>query len=292
MISASKTDQGWGQPPWRIDSRSNPGPIPDEIDFAVIGGGYTGLSAAASLRLLDPARSVALFERDSIGAGASGRTGGMALAETAAGDLPGLGDVLAGFRKILADLQVDCDLQLPGAWEIGRRGGLPDSPIVWKDSGDLRAMKEVPGGTIDPGKMVSGLAAAAERLGAQIVEGAEIQNIAFDDSVQFEIRGKRVVAKKVLMATNAMSLELNKLINRGYPKFTLAAATEPLADAHLAELGLDSYKPFYTVDLPYLWGRLHLYVSLEWARHAISRHERRHSKLWFLHGFFGPRKIY
>jgi glycine/D-amino acid oxidase-like deaminating enzyme len=40
------------------------------------------------------------------------------------------------------------------------------------------------------------------------------------------------------------------------PKFTLALATAPLAAGQLAELGLASGKPFYTVDFPYLWGRL------------------------------------
>ena len=111
-----------------------------------------------------------LFESATIGAGSSGHTGGMVLAETAAGDLPGLGDVLAGFQSILKELAVDCDLALPGVYEIGRSGGLPDAPISWTDSGPLRAVNQVPGGMIDPGKMVSGLARAAEKGGAQIFE--------------------------------------------------------------------------------------------------------------------------
>ncbi len=139
--------------------------MPDAVDFAIVGGGFTGLAAAAWLRHLEPKKRVALFESSRIGAGSSGHTGGMALADTAAGELPGLGDVLAGLSGILRELQVQCDLQLPGALEIGREGILPDSPIAWSDSGTLGVTKEVPGGTIDPGKMLSGLAWAATKSG-------------------------------------------------------------------------------------------------------------------------------
>jgi len=44
-------------------------------------------------------KSVALLEAETFGSGASGHTGGMALAESAAGNLPGLGDVLSGYQK-------------------------------------------------------------------------------------------------------------------------------------------------------------------------------------------------
>src|SRR5579864_7441511 len=155
----------WGNPPWSIDFQPVPASLPAEADFAVVGGGFSGLSAAAWLRRFDPGKTVVLFESASIGAGSSGHTGGMVLAETAAGDLPGLGDVLGGFKQILQKLDVSCDLSLPGAWEIGRKGGLPQSSIEWTDSGTLRVVKEVPGGMLDPGKLVSGLARAAETRG-------------------------------------------------------------------------------------------------------------------------------
>src|SRR5258708_38578184 len=94
----------WGVPPWTVDFRPAPCALPDQVDFAIIGGGFTGLSAAAWLRRFAPGRSVLVLESASLGEGASGRTGGMALAETAAGKLPGLGDVLAGYKKILRAL--------------------------------------------------------------------------------------------------------------------------------------------------------------------------------------------
>jgi len=245
----------WGQVPWRIDFPVAPRPLPAHVDFAVVGGGCTGLSTAAWLRFLDPRKSVAVFEAASIGAGASGRTGGMALAETAAGDLPGLGDVLAGFSNILQQLRVDCHLSLPGVWEISRSSGSADSPICWNDSGVLRVSKEVPGGAVDPGKLVSGLARAAQTLGATLFENARVDEIDFAEPLKLRIDGKRIRVDGVLLATNAQSLELSGLIGRAQPEFTLAVATETLAGEQLDHLGLTLRKPFYTSDLPYLWGR-------------------------------------
>lgn len=245
----------WGNPPWSIDFCPAQTAIPAEVDFAVVGGGFSGLSAAAWLRQFNPDKTVALFESALIGAGSSGHTGGLVLAETAAGDLPGLGDVLAGFTSILKDLAVECDLALPGAYEIGRNGGLHDSPICWSDSGSLRAVKRVPGGMLDPGNMISSLARAAEKSGARIYENVSIGEIEFAEPICLRFSGGQVRARKVLLATNGMSLELSDLTRRGQTKFTLAIATEPLDAIQLESLGLESDRPFYTIDLPYLWGR-------------------------------------
>lgn len=251
----SPSNTGWGNPPWTIDFRSTAREFPSEVDFAIVGGGFTGLSAAARLRQVQPDKTAAVFEADCIGAGSSGYTGGMTLAESAAGDLPGLGDVLQGFAEILKELRIECDFNLPGVWELGRKNVKKDSPISWSDSGTLGVVNEVPGGSVDPGKLVSGLAQAAQRLGAAIFANARVENISYQHPLELEVAGKRVRVGQVLVATNAESLELSDLSGGAEPKFTLALATEPLKDAQLNGVGLSAHKPFYTVDMPYLWGR-------------------------------------
>jgi len=243
-------------PPWTIEFHSEPLAAPEEVDFAVVGGGFTGLAATAWLRHLEPNKRVALFEASHIGAGSSGHTGGMTISETAAGGLPGLGDALAGLSRILRELEVRCDLTLPGVFEIGRHGVMPNSPIVWNDSGTLGVTREVPGGTIDPGKMLSGLAQAASKRGALIFENAPVESLTTEESPILNVHGKPVRARCVLLATNAESLELSGLSGQAQPKFTLAVATEPLQAEQISSLGLAAGKPFYTVDLPYLWGRV------------------------------------
>jgi glycine/D-amino acid oxidase-like deaminating enzyme len=251
----SSGNAGWGNPPWTIDFHSTARELPSEVDFAIVGGGFSGLSAAARLRQVQPDKTTALFEADCVGAGSSGHTGGMTLAESAAGDLPGLGDVLEGFAEIQRELKIECDFNFPGVWELGRKKIKKDSPISWNDSGTLGVVSDVPGGSVDPGKLVSGLAQAARRSGAIIVDNVRVENISYQHPLVLEVAGKRVRAGQVLIATNAESLELSDLSGSAEPKFTLALATEPLTDEQLNDLGLSTLKPFYTVDMPYLWGR-------------------------------------
>lgn len=250
--------------------------IPRECDFAVVGGGFTGLAAAAWLRRLAPDLLVVLFEAGTIGAGASGRTGGIALAETAAGDVPGLGDVLAGFQQILRDLGINCDLALPGAWEIGRKKSRVKSQIDWNDSGRLRVMHEVPGGTVDPGKLVSGLARAASSAGVAILENRSVEAIEWRERPVLSVRSSggaqasRITAGKILFATNALSLELAGLTHSMHPRLTLAALSEPLTEDQLQATGLAERKPFYTIDMPYLWGRVMADNSMVWGAGLVS----------------------
>jgi glycine/D-amino acid oxidase-like deaminating enzyme len=245
----------WGTPPWTIDFVPAPRPLPAEADCVVVGGGFSGLAAAAWLRHVEPERSVLLLEAAGVGAGASGRTGGLALGETAAGVLDGAREVLSTYLDTLAKLGADGDLDLPGVYEIGRRGGRRDSPIVWDDSGTLRVVNEVPGGTVDPGKIVSGLARAAERLGVLVLERTRVDAVEFCSPVVVHTTAGSVRAGKVLLATNAQSAGLSAVDEYSRAKFTLAVLTDPLAEADLAALGLSSGKGFYTADLPYLWGR-------------------------------------
>jgi glycine/D-amino acid oxidase-like deaminating enzyme len=258
----------WGNAPWTIDFRPARRPLPERVDFAIIGAGFTGLSAAAALAKLAPDKSVVVLEAAAIGNGASGRTGGMPLAETAAGPLADLGNVLAGYKNILRSLKIDAHLRLPGAWEIGRSNTKKNSPIQWNDSGVLRVVRKVPGGTVDPGKVVSGLARAAQKFGAQIIEHAEVLSItparAADAPLTLRVhiksRGrtqeKILLANKVFLATSAASLQLSGLRQIAEPKLTFALATAPLTRAKIRAIGVSTGRPFYTIDFPYLWGRL------------------------------------
>jgi glycine/D-amino acid oxidase-like deaminating enzyme len=272
-MTMRRNSHPWGRPPWTIDFRPTLRPLPAHADFVIVGAGFAGLSAAAWLARLVPSKSVIVLESESIGHGASGRTGGMTLDQTAAGPLRGLGNVLAGYKRILRALHIDSRLALPGVWELARHEKRKNSPISWEDSGTLRIVRKVPGGTVDPGKVVSGLARAAQHAGVQIIEHAEV--LAVSSSKNFPARGssapltlrvrtrsgrcvrqKSITAGQVLLATNAASLALTGLRRIAQPKLTFALATAPLKRAVLHSLGASSRRPFYTLDMPYLWGRL------------------------------------
>ncbi len=245
----------WGQTPWTIDFVPMKPPVLSQIDIAIVGGGFSGLSAAANCKRFEPSKSVAVFEAESIGARSSGHTGGLALAETAAGDLPGLGDVLGEVSAILRELEISCDLDLPGVYELDRTSQNPNSPIRWTDTGELRVGKEVPGGSLDPGKLVAGLARAATDRGVLIFEHTAVESVEFTGPIALHVGEGVVRADRVLFATNSESLELTHLADRAQPKLTMALATGPLSGQKLASLGLAGGKSCYTTDLPYLWGR-------------------------------------
>lgn len=267
----STKSPNWGKTPWKIFFRAKLKTLPDHVDIAIVGGGFTGLAAAALAKRAAPEKSVLVLEAERIGNGASGRTGGMVLAETAAGNLPGLGDVLKGYRKILRDLHVNADLTLPGVWEIARGSHsmegkkikpLKRSAIDWSDSGRVRIVKKVSGGTVNPGKVLEGLARAAVRAGALIAENAEVTRIGTTHPIRLHVklrgRTRNLTADRVLLATNAGGLFLAPQISSPgpEPKLTFALATAPLSKAQLVSLGMASRRPFYTVDIPYLWGRM------------------------------------
>jgi len=240
----------------------------------VVGGGFTGLAAAAWLKHLAPEARVVVLEARRIGAGASGRTGGMVLAESAAGDLPGLGDVLAGLSRILDTLGVSCDCELGGAWEIARRGGKKSSPIAWQDSGTLRVTAEVPGGSLDPGMLVSGLARAACDGGVGIFEHHGVDDVNWDGTPELRLGSRRLRAGKILFATNALSLALTGL-EHAHARLTLAVLSAPVSDALLREIGLGERKPFYTEDHPYLWGRVRRDNSIIWGAGLVAAPDSR-----------------
>src|SRR5258708_12910751 len=89
MLSANTAGiPRWGLPPWTIDFHSEHQGLPEEVEFAVVGGGFTGLAATAWLRHFEPNKRVALFEATPTGAVSSGHTGGISPSKPPAWHLP------------------------------------------------------------------------------------------------------------------------------------------------------------------------------------------------------------
>jgi glycine/D-amino acid oxidase-like deaminating enzyme len=79
-------------------------PIPEKVDMAIIGGGYTGLSAARTLAKRGV--KVAVLEAETIGWGASSRNGGMVLT----GLKLGMGTVIKRYGRDTAKRLFQCSL--------------------------------------------------------------------------------------------------------------------------------------------------------------------------------------
>jgi gamma-glutamylputrescine oxidase len=250
----------WGEPVWFFPVPVMPHPLPDDlrVDVAVVGAGFTGLAVAHYVLQRSPSLRVAVFEAREVGAGASGRTGGLVLEDTADGPLPGIENCIATLHELVSTQKIACDLHVDGCWEIGRHGGLPHSPIQWADHGTLQVVNVIPGGAFDPRKFLAGLTAIIQRAGGHIFEHVPVTglDIARRGSVRLETGGKTVHAERVVFGTNAFCLPLLGLQDWAGGVHTIALATEPLADAIFEAIGWATRTPFYTLDLPYLWGRV------------------------------------
>jgi glycine/D-amino acid oxidase-like deaminating enzyme len=250
----------WGEPVWSFPVPITPQPLPDgmRLDVAVVGAGFTGLATAHYVLQRFPTLRVAVFEARHVGAGASGRTGGLVLEDTAVGPLPGVENCIATLHELVRTQDIACDLDLGGCWEIGRHETHPRSPIQWDDSGTLQVVNFIPGGAFDPRKFLAGLAACVEQAGGYIFEQAPVTGMdtAARQGVGLKVAGRSVFAERVVFATNAFCLPILGLQDWAGGVHTIAVATEPLTDAAFDAIGWASRTPFYTLDLPYLWGRV------------------------------------
>jgi glycine/D-amino acid oxidase-like deaminating enzyme len=227
--------------------------LPQKSDIVIVGAGVTGLSAA--LTAAQAGRQVTVIERQ-FGAGATARSGGIVLGDTLVGPVTGFDECDLALRDWIRQSGADCDLSWNGCLELARDMSLPRIPIDWDESGRVRLAKPVRGGVLDPAKLQAELARLARLAGAVVVDGVSVQRLERSSPGAFVVTERGAVhAHCVIMAVDAMSWR---------PSFdpwaermiTVALTTEPLSDSALDEIGLGSHLPFYTRDLPLVWGRV------------------------------------
>ena len=148
----SKLRTKWGAAPWQrsfpvaVDHCASPSAHSTTPDVVIVSGGLTGASSAYHLARMG-IRAV-LFEAGLIGDGASGRTGGLVLEGTAAGILDQVDACVPGLRRLVDEAEIDCDLVLPGCWEIEHRKLAPARMLPWSDAGQpVGIARTVSGGT-------------------------------------------------------------------------------------------------------------------------------------------------
>jgi glycine/D-amino acid oxidase-like deaminating enzyme len=244
--------------------------VPDKADVVVIGGGFTGMTAA--LALVREGRSVVVLERSRLGDGASGTNAGFVVPNFAKADPDAvrrkLPDVAADrllrlvgegadqvFRTI-RDEGIDCDARQTG-WLQPAYGGEAaamlrrrveawnalDRPVRFLSAGEVQhetgmaiyqgGLFDPSGGTIHPLKYLSGLAEAVTRRGGGIREQAEVAAITrSENGWRVAFTGGEITAGAVILATNAFTSGVaGKLGRTTVPLRVYQVATKPLSEA-------------------------------------------------------------
>ncbi len=211
-------------------------PLPEVVDVAVIGAGFTGLSAARTLA--KRGAKVAVLESETIGWGASSRNGGMVLT----GMKLGVNQLISRYGRertqrmyaaSLASLDcveqivrqecIDCDFSRSGHLEVACKQKHFDhyarqaAVIAREFNHTLRVVQKEElsseigstiyyGGMVDevsagcnPARYVAGLARAALKVGAEICEHTRVQTIR-RESRQGAVGSKLITSRGSLWA--------------------------------------------------------------------------------------------
>ena len=254
-----------------------------DVDAAIIGAGYTGLSTALALR--EHGLSVAILEQRVAGFGASGRNAGH-VTPTIGKDLPTLTRIfgrerrralvelvetaIAHVERTVATHVIDCDYEPVGniiaavhprqhhaidaaaraAGALGIDGELLD-PEAMRRRGLPRSFTRGfllrRGGILDPGRYVRGLCGAALAAGAQLYESTPVDRIEDGEpAIVHTPGGRRVRARLVILATSAYTPALGWLKNRILRLQVCLFATAPLSERQRAAVDWRGREGIYT----------------------------------------------
>ena len=236
----------------------------DSFDVVIIGAGFSGLWSAFHLKQFQPNLKIAIFEKEYVGFGASGRNGGWASAEypTSSNRLI-KENGLESYKNLRAAITKSID-------EIGQIAKSNDWQIDYAKGGSLlfargnaqlsRISKEIDEehqllnksqttellnipsalgsvftphcAALNPFKLVRALADHLEKLGVMIYEQSSVSEIR---DKQVEVNGFNVNCTFSIRATEAFTPR-KWMGNRQIPIYSLMVATEPLSNEVIKEI--------------------------------------------------------
>jgi glycine/D-amino acid oxidase-like deaminating enzyme len=249
-----------------------------DVDVAILGAGYTGLWTAYYLLRARPEWKVAIVEREIAGYGASGRNGGWCSprfpvtageltrrfgADTARNLLLALQNAVESIRAVCDAESIDARFRASGTLSIARgahqlpaiqsaysayqRLGLADNYRLLNPDEVAQTIQvtNVHGGlytpdgaSLHPGRLVRGLARAAESRGGLIYEQTAVTDFHGGENPRFVTPAGEVRARKaIVLAGEAYLTRLKQMHRALLPAYSLICLTEPLTAEQWSQIG-------------------------------------------------------
>jgi len=241
-------------------------------DVVIVGGGFTGLSAAYHIRQKFPEKYIVLLEGACCGYGASGRNGGFCISTDL---LNGKGDVdpearrknldvsfygLKFIKRMISEYGVECDLEENGMLEVALnekhiRGlekfrdylksfGL-DSTLLRgeeleteiKSPRFIAGLNYPHGAILNPAKLAREMKRVVEKVGVEVRERTVVTRIKPGKINHVDTELGDIRTPILVIALNAYAHKLGFFKNRVFPISVFQIATEPLTETQLESIG-------------------------------------------------------
>ncbi len=265
-------------------------------DVVIVGGGYTGLSAAYHIRQKFPEKKIVLLEGACCGYGASGRNGGFCIATSLIDwkqadpeirqknlDVSFYG--LEFIKKMISTYNVNCDFEENGMLQVAmnakqvralesygselKASGLESTLIKGKAlEAEIKSplfvagLNEPHGATLNPAKLAREMKRIVEEMNVEVRERTVVTRISPGKINRIDTELGEIQAPIMVLAINAYANKLGFFKNRVFPVSVFQIATEPLSNTQWESIGwknrqgLSDMRALFSYSVPTADGRI------------------------------------
>ena len=265
-------------------------------DVVIVGGGFTGLSAAYHIRQRFPDKKIVILEGACCGYGASGRNGGFCVGnalldweqpdpEIRMGSMEVSYYGLNFVKQMISEYGIDCDLEENGMLTVALDDkqieeleeyrdalssfGLESSILHGEELEQeiksplfVAGLSQPQGAILNPAKLVRGMKQIVEQNDIEIFERTVVTRITPGVVHNVDTELGEIRAPILVLAVNAYAHNLGFFQNRVFPVSVYQIVTEPLSESQWESIGwgkrqgLSDERIMYSYSIPTADGRI------------------------------------